>query len=214
MHFNITLDGPAGSGKSTIAKLFTKINKNFIHINTGSMYRAIAYFLFINNININDINSIEDNIKKINIHLDNDNVYLNNENISKYIRTNNIDYITSIISTYPCVRNKLILIQQEIASKNNVIMDGRDIGSVVLPNAQLKIYLDASVDVRAKRRFKENPSVNLSVIKQEIIKRDNLDKTRVLSPLIVPNNGIIIDTSNLTIDEVVNKIDSLYKNFK
>ena len=156
-YIQIAIDGPAGSGKSTIAKKVSSYLKNGIYINTGLMYRAVAYFLLTNNININDENAINNFLELFDVELDANSVYIifNNKKIdvSKQVCNENIGQIASKISSFKNVRDKLVANQQKIAENANVVMDGRDIGTVVLPNATLKIFLDASIAKRAKRRL-------------------------------------------------------------
>ncbi len=218
--FKITLDGPAGTGKSTIAKTLANKFNDFMYINTGSMYRTISYYLLKNNLDYNNIKEVKKHLKNIKIDLDNDLVYLISNNtkqeVSNLIRTKEIEAITSIISTYGCVREKLIKEQRKIAKQKNVIMDGRDIGSVVLKDAQLKVYLDASSHERAIRRYNQlieqdsSKTYDLNEIEQFIVQRDLADKSRKLSPLIVPKNAIKIDTTNKTVDEIINYLEQLY----
>lgn len=209
----IAIDGPAGSGKSTIAKqLQKKYLQDFVYINTGSMYRALAYFLKINNINIDSPVARQSVLNKICINLINDNVYLEFDGKSidatPFIYNEEIAKFTSKISTFEDVRKKLVSDQQKIASNHNVIMDGRDIGTVVLPNATLKIYLDASIHERARRRYLQlnKPEISLQSLEQEIHERDALDKSRPVGALQQTQDAILISTDNLSIDECCQKI--------
>lgn len=209
----IAIDGPAGSGKSTIAKeLQKKYLQDFVYINTGAMYRALAYFFKINNINIDSPVARHAVLNKICINLINDNVYVEFDDKSidatPFIYNEEIAKLTSKISTFEDVRKKLVSDQQKIASKHNVIMDGRDIGTVVLPNATLKIYLDASISERARRRYLQlnNPEISLQNLEQEIHERDTLDKSRAIGALQQAQDAILISTDNLSIDECCQKI--------
>ncbi|MDE5599541.1 MAG: (d)CMP kinase [Ureaplasma sp.] len=221
-YFSITIDGPAGSGKSTLANLFAQKFDGFTYVNTGSMFRAIAYYLKQNNINYNNELEIEKNLNKINIELENDNVYLiqnnNKEDISNYIREPEISKISSQIAQYNCVREKLLNLQREIANKQNVIMDGRDIGTKVLPNANIKIFLVADIAQRAIRRQKQlleqNIIVDLESIENEIKQRDENDANRKNAPLIKPSDAFVIDTTNITIEDTLNQIINLFVNYK
>lgn len=203
---SIAIDGPAGAGKSTIAKKIAD-TLNYVYIDTGAMYRAVAYYCRQHNIHWEDehsVNSILDNI---------DIKYLNNEDVSNGIRTQEIANGASVVATYEKVRKKLVQLQRELAKKASVVMDGRDIGTHVLPNANLKIYLTASVSERAKRRFEEltkkgaNPE--LVDIEREIIDRDYNDSNREISPLCKAHDAIEVDTTHKSIDEVVKEILNL-----
>ena len=221
-YFSITIDGPAGSGKSTLANLFAQKFDGFTYVNTGSMFRAIAYYLKQNNIDYNNEIDVENNLNKINIELENDNVYLiqnnNKEDISNYIREPEISKISSQIAQYNCVREKLLNIQREIANKQNVIMDGRDIGTKVLPNANIKIFLVADISQRAIRRQKQlleqSIHVDLESIENEIKQRDENDANRKNAPLIKPSDAFVIDTTNITIEDTLNQIINLFINYK
>lgn len=217
--YSIAIDGPAGAGKSTIAKMVAK-EMNFIYVDTGAMYRAFALYCIENNISTDDEVNICKIVDKVNITIEYNNgeqeIYLNNRNVSKLIRTNDVSNNASRVSVHKCVRLKLVDLQRELASQKNVVMDGRDIGTYVLPNAYLKIYLNASVDVRAKRRMKEMEEkgikADLNIIKEEIVKRDKRDMNREFAPLQRAEDAILLDTSFLTISEVTNKIIKLFKN--
>lgn len=209
----IAIDGPAGSGKSTIAKQLQKnYLQDFVYINTGAMYRALAYFFKINNINIDSQVARHAVLNKICINLINDNVYVEFDDKSidatPFIYNEEIAKLTSKISTFEDVRKKLVSDQQKIASKHNVIMDGRDIGTVVLPNATLKIYLDASIHERARRRYLQlnKPEISLQNLEQEIHERDTMDKSRAIGALQQAQDAILISTDNLSIDECCQKI--------
>lgn len=213
---SIAIDGPAGAGKSTIAKKVAK-ELGYIYVDTGALYRTVALFMIQNKININDENEVNKALDRIDISMKYEdgiqNIYLNKENVNSLIRTIEVSKIASKTSTYKKVREKLLFLQKDIAKKNKVVMDGRDIGTVILPNADLKIFLTASAKVRGERRYKEiierDERADLQSIIEDIEKRDEQDKNRAISPLRKANNAIEIDSSYMTIDEVTKKIISL-----
>ncbi len=209
--FQVAIDGPAGSGKSTISKLVAKDVK-FNHIDTGAMYRAVTLEALKNKINIED-ESQYSFLKTINVEYINDAIYLNGVNVSEEIRTKRVTDNVSAVSRLKVVRDEMVNLQQQVASKGCVVMDGRDIGYVVLPNADVKIFLTASVEERAKRRLKEekNPGVTYASILDDIIQRDYKDSNREISPLKKAEDAILLDTTSLTVDEVVQKIIELIK---
>lgn len=183
----VAIDGPSAAGKSTIAKLVAK-KENFIYIDTGAMYRCVAYYCLSQKIDLNNEKKVENCLKDIHIQLTHDNkVLLNDQDVSLDIRTDEVSLGASIVSRYMAIRKFLVDSQRKMASSGNVILDGRDIGTVVLPNADLKIYQVASVETRALRRYKENLErgleANLEVIKEEIEQRDYQDMNRTISPL-------------------------------
>lgn len=213
---NIAIDGPAGAGKSTIAKLVAD-KKGFIYVDTGAMYRSIALYIIENDIDSDNEDAIKaacDNID-INIkYVDKvQHIYLNGEDVSTAIRREEVGNMASKVATKKVVREKLLNLQRELAASNDVIMDGRDIGTFVLPNAELKIYLTASVYTRAKRRFdqlvEKGETPDLGKIEEDIEKRDYQDMHRDIAPLKQAEDAILIDTSDMTIEEVVDKIISL-----
>ncbi len=213
---NIAIDGPAGAGKSTIAKLVAK-KLGYIYVDTGAMYRAMALFMLDEGIDPDDSEAIKNNVSKADIDIRYENneqcVILNGENVNSRIRTEEVSAAASKTSVVRDVRERLVALQQDMAERNNVVMDGRDIGTKVLPAAYLKVYMTASVDVRAKRRYDENISKgiesDLEKIKEEIIERDHRDMTRKESPLVKAWDAVEIDTSDMTIDEVAEKIISI-----
>lgn len=213
---SIAIDGPAGAGKSTIAKKVAK-ELGYIYVDTGALYRTVALFMIQNKININDENEVNKALDRIDISMKYEdgiqNIYLNKENVNSLIRTIEVSKIASKTSTYKKVREKLLFLQKDIAKKNKVVMDGRDIGTVILPNADLKIFLTASAKVRGERRYKEiierDELADLQSIIEDIEKRDEQDKNRAISPLRKANDAIEIDSSYMTIDEVTKKIISL-----
>lgn len=213
MSFNIAIDGPAGAGKSTIAKkLAEKIS--FIYVDTGAMYRAIAYYFLRHGIEAEDEKSLESACEKIVVDLvyeqGTQRILLNGADISGEIRKEEVGKMASATSGYRFVRKKLLHLQQDIAAKNDVIMDGRDIGSCILPDAQLKIYLTASVHTRAVRRFLEleekGEKCDLASIEKDIEDRDYQDMHREIAPLCVAKDARILDSSDLTIEQVVERI--------
>ncbi|MDD7402848.1 MAG: (d)CMP kinase [Butyribacter sp.] len=217
MH-SIAIDGPAGAGKSTIAKRVAK-KLDFIYVDTGAMYRSMALYFLRNGIDAGDEEKISEACKEIEVSLEYENgeqqVLLNGENVNGLIRTEEVSMMTSDTSKYPKVREKLLSLQRELAEKKNVIMDGRDIGSCVLPNADLKVYLTASSEERARRRYKEQIergiACNIEQIEKDIIARDEQDMNREISPLIQAEDAVLVDASDMTIEEVVDKVISLYR---
>lgn len=205
----IAIDGPAGAGKSTIAKKVAD-SLGYIYIDTGAMYRAFTYELLTSSISLSDIEEINKVLEKTNIEFKNNEIFLNNLNVTNEIRSKNVTANVSAVSAIPQVREKLVDLQRKIASESNSILDGRDIGTVVFPNAELKIFLTASVKIRALRRYNEliakDKNIDINEIEAEIEKRDKLDSSRETSPLIKAADAIEIDTSDLSIDEVANTI--------
>lgn len=210
MSFNVAIDGPAGAGKSTIAKRLAK-ELGFVYIDTGAMYRAMAYYFITNGISPSDEEGITSACTKVNISITYEegiqNVWLNGENVSSVIRQEEVGKMASATSVYPVVRTKLVELQQELAKRTDVIMDGRDIGTVVLPDADVKIYMTARSAIRAKRRFDElvekGIACDLKDIEKDIVERDYRDMNRETSPLKKADDAIELDTSNLNIDGVV-----------
>ncbi|CRZ34315.1 cytidylate kinase [Herbinix hemicellulosilytica] len=217
-HFSIAIDGPAGAGKSTIAKKIAK-ELNFIYVDTGAMYRAMALYFIRNNIDASDKEKIKNNINLVDISIEyidgEQQIFLNGENVSRLIRTEEVGKMASAVSVYPDVRLKLVELQRSLASKANVVMDGRDIGTYVLPNADLKIYLTASTKERARRRFLELQEkgimADIDVIEKDIIDRDYRDMNRDFAPLKQAEDAIVVDSSDMTIDEVKDTIIQYFK---
>ena len=215
---NIAIDGPAGAGKSTIAKRLAK-ELGYIYVDTGAMYRAMAYYFLKNQISAEDENRIAAACEHVDITIryqdGEQQVILNGDNVNGVIRNEEVGNMASSTSVYPVVRKKLVELQQQLAVKENVIMDGRDIGTVVLPNADVKIYLTASSKVRAKRRYEELTSkgevCDLEQIEQDIIDRDYRDMNRETSPLKQADDAVLLDSSNLDIDGVVEKMKEIIK---
>lgn len=216
MSFNIAIDGPAGAGKSTIAKKIAK-QMGYIYVDTGAMYRAMALFLIREKVKPEETEKINAKCKEADISIGYENgeqvVYLNDENVNGYIRTEEVGNMASSSSPNPNVRAKLVELQQKLAADTDVVMDGRDIGTCVLPDAQVKVYLTADSRVRAERRYKElvakGEKCDLDVIEKDIIERDHQDMTREISPLRQAEDAVLVDSSYMTIDEVVEKIISL-----
>lgn len=209
-NFIIALDGPSGSGKSTIANILAKKLK-ISYLNTGSMYRAVTLFFLENNIKKSDKIDI-DLLRKINIDIKEDRVFLNEKDVSDKIRNKEVTENVSWVSSISLVRKYLVDMQRKISQNKSIILDGRDIGTVVFPNAKYKFFLVASSEVRAKRRYEQNEiDKPLEEIQKDIEKRDYLDSHREISPLKKAEDAIEIDSSNLTIDEtieeIINKMD-------
>ncbi len=210
---NITIDGPGGSGKSTVAKLIAK-KLSVSYLDTGAMYRAIAYYALKKGVEPDDEPTVIALIENLEMKLWEENgvqqVSVNGENVTPFIREHNISMAASTISKIPAVRIKLVELQRKIASVTDCIMDGRDCGSFVLPDAEYKFYMTASSDVRAERRRKElalkGQDIPFEEIKKDIEARDKQDMTRSFAPLVVPDKAVVIDTSEMTVDEVVNLI--------
>lgn len=211
--YNIAIDGPAGAGKSTIAKK-AAAKLGFIYVDTGAMYRAMALYCLREGIRREDEQAVEAACPKMAISLKYQDgaqqVLLNGEDVSDLIRTEEVSAMTSAISVYAPVRQKLLELQRELAGEENVIMDGRDIGTCVLPWAQTKIYLTAGSHVRALRRYKEQQEkglmCNLEEIEQDIIERDYRDMHRDIAPLKQAEDAVYLDSSDMTIDQVVDAI--------
>lgn len=216
--FNIAIDGPAGAGKSTIAKRAAK-ELDFIYVDTGAMYRSMALYLIRKQVTAGETEQIVKLLPEIEVTIAYDNgeqhVYLNGEDVSLLIRNEEVSQMTSAISTIPQVREKLLSLQRNLAKENHVLMDGRDIGTCVLPDAQLKIYLTASVKVRAKRRYDEmqqkGMECDLKELEESIKERDERDMNRKIAPLKQAEDAVLLDTSDMNIDEVVNAILAMVK---
>lgn len=218
MGYNIAIDGPAGAGKSTIAKRVAN-ELDFIYVDTGAMYRAVAYFFLQNG--IEDLDGVNVSVLcaqmdiRINYENGSQQVYLNDKNVNEFLRKENVGKMASIVAVNEQVREKLLDLQKYIAEEVDVVMDGRDIGTKILPNAQLKIFLTASVEVRAKRRFDEltekGIECDIEEIKADIKQRDERDINRDISPLCQAEDAVLVDSSYMTIDEVVEEIIKLYE---
>ena len=210
MSYSVAIDGPAGAGKSTIAKLLAA-KMNYIYVDTGAMYRAMAVYFSQNNVNPSDEDAINEAVKNVDITICYEDgvqqVILNGENVTSILRTEQTGKMASMTSKYAAVRTKLVDLQRKLADTSNVIMDGRDIGTTVLPNAFAKIFLTASSDVRAQRRFKEltekGEECNFDDIKADIEQRDYEDSHRAISPLKQAEDAVLLDTSDMSIEQVV-----------
>ena len=218
MNRNIAIDGPAGAGKSTIAKLVAKQEK-LVYVDTGAMYRAMGIYFSRLGADPADEAAITAQVDgaDITIKYENDaqQVCLNDENVTGLLRTEEAGNMASKVSKNGAVRKKMVELQQKLAQTTAVVMDGRDIGTVVLPDALLKIYLTASVEVRAMRRYKElvekGEQCDLKAIEADIAERDHQDMTREISPLKQADDAVLVDSSCMTIEEVVKAITDLYK---
>ena len=204
----IAIDGPAGAGKSTIAKQVAK-DLGYVYIDTGSMYRAITLKAIENGIDLNNEKEF-DFVHNTDFRFEGSHLFMDDKDVSTTVRDNDISNNVSLVSSYLSVRNQLVEIQKKMAEKNHVVMDGRDIGTVVLKNAQFKFFLTASIEERARRRHIDNQKRGITssfeLLKQEIARRDTFDTTREHSPLKAADDAIIIDTSHMTINQVVETI--------
>lgn len=215
---SIAIDGPAGAGKSTIARKVAGA-LSYVYVDTGAMYRAIALYLYRNGVDPGDEKAVSSRCAGADISIEYRNgeqvVLLNGENVNAYLRTPEVSEMSSRISVNPDVRTKLVQLQRQLARRENVVMDGRDIGTVVLPDAQVKIYLTASVDVRAKRRFLElqqkGEPADLSQIAEQISDRDYRDMHREISPLRQADDAVLVDTSDMSVEEVTDTILKIVK---
>jgi cytidylate kinase len=222
MSYSIAIDGPAGAGKSTIAKKIAK-ELSFIYVDTGAMYRAMALYFLQQGISSSDEEQISRACGEVSVDIRYEDgqqqVYLNGENVTSQLRTEQVGNMASATSVYPDVRSKLVWLQRQLADNTDVIMDGRDIGTCVLPHATVKIYLTASVHTRAKRRYDElvqketsgSEQISIEEIEADIEQRDERDMSREISPLRQAEDAILVDSSDLTIDEVTQRIIALFR---
>lgn len=215
MSFIVAIDGPAGSGKGTITKQVGE-KLGLVNIDTGAMFRCVTLSMLEKGIKIEEENKIEELLDKIEIDMKtNGEVFLNGNDVTKRIREKDINDFVSPVSVIKIVRDKLLDLQRKTAKGKNVIMEGRDIGTVVFPNADVKIYLDASPEERARRRVKQNEEKGITTsydeVLQSIINRDKKDSTRKIAPLKQAEDAIYIDTTNMTIEEVTSKIIKIIK---
>ena len=216
MGYNVAIDGPAGAGKSTIAKLVAK-EKGYIYVDTGAMYRGLAIHFLDKGIQPQETEKVIEACKDAEVTIAYEDavqhVYLNGKDISSRLRNEEVGNMASVTSAIPEVRKKLLELQQNLAKTQNVIMDGRDIGTCVLPHADVKVYLTASVETRAKRRYHElqekGEDCNLEEIAHDIEERDHRDMTREIAPLKQAEDAVLVDSSDMTIDEVVKTIVEL-----
>lgn len=215
---SIAIDGPAGAGKSTIARKVAE-KLSFIYVDTGAMYRSMALYFIRHDISAGEEQKIAQACPDIHVSINYENgeqqVILNGENVNGLIRTEEVSMMTSDTSKYPVVREKLLSLQRDLADKENVIMDGRDIGTCVLPGADVKIYLTASAQERARRRYKEQTERGLDCdikeIGRDIIARDQQDMNRDVAPLRQAEDAVLVDSSDMTIDQVVDEIIRIYQ---
>ncbi len=218
MSFVVAIDGPAGSGKGTITKLVGE-KMNLINIDTGAMYRCVTLECINHNIKSNEIEKISSILENIDIQLKKENgkeeVFLNEKDVTKDIRSVEVNLNVAEFAAIKCVRDKMTPIQREMGKTSNIIMEGRDIGTTVFPNANVKIYLDCSIEERARRRYKQNIEKGIKQTYEEVLKnieaRHKSETERELSPLVKADDAIYVDTTNLSIDEVVEKIVSIIK---
>ncbi len=218
MSYNIAIDGPAGAGKSTVARAVAK-KQNYIYVDTGAMYRAMALYLLRGKVDAADAEKIGRACENADITIGYEDgeqqVYLNGENVTGLLRTEEVGRMASAVSSYPKVREKLVELQKALAAKSDCVMDGRDIGTCVLPDAQVKVYLTASSTVRARRRFAELAAkgevCDFEKIKADIEERDYRDMHREHSPLRQAEDAVLVDSSDMTVDEVIAHILNLCK---
>ncbi len=218
MGYNVAIDGPAGAGKSTIAKLVAK-EKGFIYVDTGAMYRALAIHFIKKGLKPEDTEKIIEACEDAEVSLQYENgvqqVYLNGENVTSLLRTEAVGNMASVSSAIGEVRAKLLALQRNLAAEKDVVMDGRDIGTNILPNADVKVYLTASVETRAKRRYLElqekGVACNLDEIAHDIEERDYRDMNRDIAPLKQAEDAVYVDSSDMSIPEVVKTIIDLCK---
>ncbi len=216
--FSIAIDGPAGAGKSTVAKELAK-RLGYIYVDTGAMYRAMALHFIRNGIAEDDFAAMEAACDTADVTITHNNgeqvVLLNGENVNGLIRTEQVSHMTSVSSANKKVRLKMLDLQRRLAAKENVVMDGRDIGTCVLPDANVKVFLTASVEVRAKRRYDEQTAkgieCSLSEIEENIRERDYRDSHREIAPLVQAEDAVYFDNSGLTIEETVEKLYRLWE---
>lgn len=215
MGYQIAIDGPAGAGKSTIAKLLAE-RKGFIYVDTGAMYRGLAWYFLTKGIRPDDEEAVTKACEEVKIDIAYENgkqqIYVNDKNITDHLREEAVGNMASKSSAVPAVRARLLELQRDLARREDVVMDGRDIGTSVLPDADVKIFLTASVDTRARRRYNEllgkGESCDYAQIAADIEERDRRDMTREISPLCRAEDAELIDSSEITIEEVVEKIES------
>jgi len=217
MVHNIAIDGPAGAGKSTVAQKVAK-ELSFVYVDTGAMYRAMALYLLRKGVNREEPDEIGEACQNAEISIEYQNgeqiVLLDGENVNAHLRTEEVSAVASVSSAVPRVREKLLDLQRKLARTMSVVMDGRDIGTTILPDADVKIYLTASSLTRARRRYLEyqekGEACDLAEIQKTIEERDQRDMTREISPLCQAEDAVLVDSSELTIDETVEKILSVY----
>lgn len=217
----IAIDGPAGTGKGTVAKLISK-RLNFTYIDTGAMYRCVTLKMIRENISLEESEKIEDLLNRTSISFKNINneqhVFLDEEDVSTLIRKQNVNELVSEVSSIKLIRIKLVELQRKLGENGNIIMEGRDITTVVFPNADIKIYLDADLEIRAKRRYEElaqkGDEITYEKVLENIKKRDKNDREKEMGALKIADDAIVIDTTNLSIEEVFEKIKIIVQNQK
>lgn len=218
MSFVVAIDGPAGSGKGTVTKIVGK-ELNLVTIDTGAMYRCVTLDCINNNVNVEDIEGIEKVISKIKIEFkksgENDLVYLNDEDVTSDIRTTEVNSLVAKYAAIKCVRDKMTPLQREMGTKQDIIMEGRDIGTIVFPNADVKIFLDCSVEERARRRYNQNQEKGITSSYEEVLagikERHRLETEREIAPFVQAEDAIYLDSTKLTIDEVTQEIIRIVK---
>lgn len=210
--YSVTLDGPSGSGKTSIAKAVAE-RLGITYLDTGAMYRGVAYFILNHGVDVANEQDVLQRLDDVDLHVTKDggeqHIIVNGEDITSKIRTPEISMGASTVSKIPAVRLKLVDMQRKIAYNSSCVIDGRDIGSFVLPNAEFKFYLTADVDERAKRRYleiKDKVKTSLETVKEDLIARDEQDSKRAFAPLVVPQGAYVIDTTNLKFDEVLDLV--------
>lgn len=215
--YNVTLDGPGGSGKTSIAKAVAE-KMGITYLDTGAMYRGVAYYMLSHGIDVADEENVLKNLGQVDLHVTREGkeqlIIVNGEDITNKIRTPEISMGASTVSKIPAVRLKLVDMQRKIAYNTSCVIDGRDIGSYVLPNAEFKFYLTADVGERAKRRYleiKDKVNTTLEAVKEDLIARDEQDSKRAFAPLVVPQGAYVIDTTNLKFEEVLDLVLSKIK---
>ena len=213
MSFIVAIDGPAGSGKGTITKIVAE-KRNLVSIDTGAMYRCVALDCLNNGVESTDIEGIKKVLEKIDIELKNENgtkkVILNGKDVSEEIRTPRVDDVVAKYAAVKEIRDKMTPMQQKMGETQNIIMEGRDIGTVVFPNADVKIFLDCSVEERARRRYKQDIEKGIEITYEEVLEsikeRNRLETEREIAPFIKAEDAIVVDTTKYSIDEVVEKV--------
>ena len=213
----IAIDGPAGSGKSTTAKLLAK-KIGFIYLDTGAMYRAVTHYFLNNSADLTNSSEILQLLNEMNLKIDHQNdeftVFLDNKNVNTHIRKQNINQFVSDVSKIAEVRKEMVEIQRNFSNKKDIVVEGRDIGSHVFPDADYKFFIKADILVRAERRFNEmsESSISIPELATQLEQRDMLDSNRAISPLVKANDALVIDTTSLTIEEQVNKLYNIITN--
>lgn len=206
----IAIDGPAGAGKSTVAKIVAR-RLNFEYLDSGAIYRALTYYLLKNKVDITNTEEVIKNIQEVDIQISEGRYYVQGEDVTNFLRRKDVTEFVPKVAKIPDVRKKLLSIQHKAAEKQNIVIDGRDIGSVVFPDAAFKFFITATIDERARRRLKEiGKDIPLEKIKEEIRQRDEEDRNRSVSPLIEPEDAVYIDTTKLSVEQVVSKILYFY----